>query len=118
MVKSILIADDESGQVSMLESLLKDRGYSVIMSSNGQEAVDKTLRFHPDLVILDIMMPTMDGTDAAALLRNDVRTKDIPIFFVTAVIKPEDQKSAKDKPYRMFAKPVKFFELLDAITKL
>ena len=118
MIKNILIADDEPGHVAMLESLLKDRGYNVIMCSNGQEAVESAKRFRPDLVILDIMMPTMDGTDAAAVLKNDARTKDIPIFFVTAVIKTEDQGHLKGKPYRMFAKPVKFFELLDAITKL
>jgi CheY-like chemotaxis protein len=118
MIKKILIADDEPEQVSMLEALLKDRGYNVFMASNGQEAVDKALRFQPDLIILDIMMPTMDGTDAAAILRNDMRTQSIPIFFVTAVIKPEDQQRSKDKAYKMFAKPVKFYELLDAITKV
>ena len=118
MVKKILIADDEPGQVSMLESLLKDRGYEVIMSSDGKDAIEQAVRHHPDLIILDIMMPHMGGTDAASLLKHDVRTKDIPIFFVTAVITSEDLVPTKGKPYKMFAKPVKFFELLDAITKL
>ena len=118
MVKTILIVDDEPEHVSMLESLLKDRGYEVLMSLDGDDAVAKAVRYHPDLVILDIMMPRMDGTDAASILKNDVRTKDIPIFFVTAVISKQDELRAKDKPYRMFAKPVKFFELLDAITQI
>ena len=120
MIKTILIADDEIGHVSMLESLLKDRGYKVIMTSDGDEAVIQASRYQPDLIILDIMMPKMAGTDAAALLRNDERTKNIPIFFVTAAISAEDELQTKVKghPYKIFAKPIKFFELLDAITKL
>jgi CheY-like chemotaxis protein len=118
MIQSILIADDEPGHVSMLEALLKDRGYKVVTCSDGDEAVEKAARFKPDLIILDIMMPRMAGTDAASLLKSDERTKNIPIFFVTAVISEEDQVKSKDKAYKMFAKPIKFFELLDAITKL
>lgn len=118
MIKSILIADDEPEQVALLQSLLKDRGYEVTLCSNGNEAVESAMLHHPDLIILDILMPLMDGTDAASILRQDERTKNIPIFFMTAMITVDDQSSAKGKPYKMFAKPIKFFELLEAVANL
>ena len=115
MVKTILIADDEPNQIATLESLLTDRGYTVITASNGQQAVDKATQAQPDLIILDIMMPKMDGTEVAMLLKHDVRTRHIPIFFVTAMISPEDQIHVRGNPNLILAKPVKLHELLDAI---
>ncbi len=115
MVKTILIADDEPNQIATLQSLLTERGYTVITASNGEQAVAKATQAQPDLVILDIMMPKMDGTEVAMILKNDMRTKHIPIFFVTAMISPEDQISTRNNPNLILAKPVKLYELLEAI---
>ena len=115
MPKTILIADDEPNQLATLEPFLTDRGYKVITAMSGEQALAKAINFLPDLVILDIMMPKMDGTEVAMLLRNDVRTKDIPIFFVTAVIAPEDQARVTGSPNPIFAKPVRLNDLLQAI---
>ena len=115
MAKTILIADDEPNQIATLESFLSQRGYKIISASNGQQAFEKALQFLPNLVILDIMMPKMDGTEVAMVLKHDVRTQNIPIFFVTAVISPEDQAHVASNPNQIFAKPVKLNELLDAI---
>ena len=115
MPKTILIADDEPEHIATLESLLSERGYKVITATSGEQALEKAITFQPDLMILDIMMPKMDGTEAAMMLKNDVRTKHIPIFFVTAVIAAEDQDSMAGHPNRIFAKPVRLQELLDAI---
>ena len=115
LTKTILIADDEPNHVSTLSSLLTERGYKVLSASNGEEAVLRALEYRPQLIILDIMMPKMDGTEAARLLKEDARTKDIPVFFVTAVISPTDQKMTSGNPNKIFAKPVKLNELLIAI---
>lgn len=115
MAKTILIADDEPEQVATLQALLSERGFNVLTATSGEQALAKAVDFQPDLVILDIMMPKMDGTEVAMLLKHDVRTKDIPIFFVTAVIAPEDQARVLGNPNPIFAKPVKLHELLTAI---
>ena len=115
MAKTILIADDEPEQVATLQALLSERGFKILTAMSGEQALMKAVNFLPDLVILDIMMPKMDGTEVAMLLKHDVRTKDIPIFFVTAVISPEDQGRVSGNPNLIFAKPVKLHELLVAI---
>ena len=115
MVKTILVADDEPDQIRTLESFLSDRGYKVITAVNGDQALEKAILLQPDLVILDIMMPKRDGTEVAMLLRNDVRTKHIPVFFVTAVIDPDDQPLISGNPNLIFATPVKLNSLLEAI---
>ena len=115
MAKTILIADDEPNQIATLETFLTQRGYKIISAEDGEQAFAKALEFMPNLVILDIMMPKMDGTEVAMVLKHDVRTQHIPIFFVTAVISPEDQSRVASNPNKIFAKPVKLNELLDAI---
>lgn len=115
MAKTILIADDELNQIATLEAFLTQRGYKIITASNGEQAFAKTLQLMPQLVILDIMMPGMDGTEVAMILKHDVRTKHIPIFFVTAMITAEDQPKMVGSPNLIFAKPVKLHELLEAI---
>jgi CheY-like chemotaxis protein len=113
--KTILVADDEPEQVATLQALLSERGYKVITALSGESALQKATTYQPDLIILDIMMPKMDGTEVAMLLKHDMRTKNIPIFFVTAVISPEDQARVTGNPNPIFAKPVKLHELLSAI---
>ena len=113
MAKTILIADDEPNQVVTLETFLSQRGYHVIAVGDGEQVFPKALEWTPQLIILDIMMPKMDGTEVAMVLKRDMRTKHIPIFFVTALISPEDQLSTGP----IFAKPVKLSELLEAIQK-
>ena len=113
--KTILVADDEPEQVATLQALLSERGYKVITALSGEQALQKSVTYQPDLIILDIMMPKMDGTEVAMLLKHDVRTKSIPIFFVTAVISPDDQARVSGNPNPIFAKPVRLNELLTAI---
>lgn len=115
---TILIADDEPNQISTLESFLGSRGYRVITASNGEQAMMKATQHQPDLIILDIMMPKMDGTEVAMVIKHDQRTKNIPIFFVTAVISPEDQIFVSGNPNKIFAKPLKLNELLAAVQEV
>ena len=115
LAKTILIVDDEPEQVQTLDNLLSQRGYRVITASNGEEAMVKARNQQPHLIILDIMMPKIDGTQVAMLLKQDVRTRDIPVFFITAVISVDDHQNTIGHPNSVFAKPVSLEDLLQAV---
>lgn len=91
--KTILIVDDEKNLLAALESLLATEGYSVIAASRGRDAVVLAKSRLPDLVILDVMMPDMDGGRVAEALKELPETKDIPIMFLTALLSKKEQES-------------------------
>src|SRR5215467_10107699 len=82
--KKVLLVDDSSTtRVSYRHLITQKTGYEVETASNGEEAVNKALRERPDLVLMDVVMPKMNGLAAAEALRNDERTKHIPIILLT-----------------------------------
>jgi putative two-component system response regulator len=85
MREKILIVDDEELNLKLLTQWLIPLGYDVELASNGEEAVQKTRAHRPDLVILDIMMPVMDGYEACSLIKADPETQHIPVIIVTAL---------------------------------
>ena len=82
---NILIVDDDDSIRSLLKQELGDAGYHIHQASNGKEALEKVRALRPDLIILDIMMPEMNGFDVAAILKNDPQTMDIPIIVLSVV---------------------------------
>jgi two-component system cell cycle response regulator DivK len=82
---SILIAEDNPDSRDALRSLLEAYGFHVLEAENGQEAVKKALRFRPDLVLMDIMMPVMDGLNATRILRSSPEFRQVPIIALTAM---------------------------------
>jgi twitching motility two-component system response regulator PilH len=91
MVRNVLVVDDSQVDRSRLEKLVADAGYLVSSAANGAQALEMAKRSKPDLVLMDINMPEMDGFAATRSLRNDPDTKDIPVVMVTA----KDQKADK-----------------------
>ena len=84
-VKSkILVVDDEPEAVELVEFNLKGAGYEVATASDGAEALNKARRIQPNLVILDVMMPEIDGMEVCKLMRRDPATTGIPIIMLTA----------------------------------
>ncbi|MCX7681494.1 MAG: response regulator [Anaerolineae bacterium] len=81
----VLIVDDEPGGRETLEALLLREGYELLFAANGEEALDKAARHLPDLVLLDVMMPGMDGFEVCRRLRADTRLAEIPVILVTAL---------------------------------
>ena len=81
---TILVADDEPVNRSLIQRRLEREGYRVLTARNGNEAVEHTRQALPDLVILDVMMPEMDGLDACRLIKENQATRDIPIIFLSA----------------------------------
>ena len=80
----ILVVDDEVNITQILEFSIGAEGYEVITASNGEEAIDKARREQPDLIILDIMMPKIDGYEACRILKANPLTKGIPVVLLTA----------------------------------
>lgn len=80
----ILIADDEPVNRALIERRLQREGYSVLTARDGSEAVEKAEKSLPDLVILDVMMPVMDGLEACRRIKENEATRDIPVIFLSA----------------------------------
>lgn len=89
--QKILIVDDEKDALTVLEKRLSTAGYSVIKADNGKDAVRLAKDEQPDLILLDIGMPFMDGGMVAEALKNDPITKDIPIVFLTCLFTKRDE---------------------------
>src|SRR5262245_63099769 len=87
----ILIVDDEPRNVRLMEALLLPRGYTVIKASNGAEALQQVRQERPDLVLLDVMMPVMDGFEACRRLKDNAETRFIPVVLMTALDQEEDR---------------------------
>lgn len=117
--KKILVVDDEEDILRVIERRLSGAGYAVITATNGQDAITLAKKDHPDLIVLDIVMPDMDGGDVAYVLENDHRTKDIPIIFLTALLSIKEEKSKKEIAGKSFlAKPYNPEDLIKTIQKL
>ncbi len=82
---TILVVDDDEGIRSLLKQELAEAGYTVNEATNGKEAITSIRANRPDLVILDVMMPEMNGFDVAAILKNDPQTMEIPIIILSVV---------------------------------
>lgn len=82
--KKILVVDDETNIQKMLRTLLEINDYEVETASNGGEAIEKVKTIWPDLVLLDLVMPKIDGYKALETLKHDPQTKDIPVILFTA----------------------------------
>lgn len=96
MAKKILVVDDEPNIVELLQSRLENNGYSVIVAYDGQEALDKTYQENPDLIILDIMLPKIDGYNVCKMLRSDEKYKAIPIIMLTGRTQAQDIRMGMD----------------------
>ena len=106
---TVLVVDDEEDVLFLLRINLSLKGFTVHEARDGEEAVALALQLRPDCVLLDWMMPGMDGLDVCRSLRSDPRTRDTAIIFLSAKARPEDQASALEagaddyvvKPFEM-----------------
>lgn len=121
--KKILIVDDEKKIRELLEMRLSSEGYEVIQAKDGEEGVSQALAHHPDLIIMDVMMPKMDGAQAVGILAEDPRTKEIPVIFLTSMITKEEETDQAfgiqldTRKHRFMAKPFETPALLAEIQK-
>jgi CheY-like chemotaxis protein len=115
--KTILIVDDEFGILEVLESILSDAGFKVISAINGQEALTCLQKTVPDLVIVDFMMPLLDGAGVIKAMRADDKLRAVPVLLASAL--PEKTISERCTGYNTFLrKPYKTERLMEEISRL
>ena len=83
---SILLVDDDTNNVTLLAEILGEKGYKMLTAENGKEAIKKAETIQPDLILLDIAIPGMDGLDILKQLKHFDQTKHIPVILVTGVL--------------------------------
>ena len=114
--KKILIVDDEDDILHFLELVLREKGYEVVTASGGHEALTKAQVDRPDLVLLDIMMPQMDGWEVLKLLRVDEGTSHIPVAMLSARTEAKDRvQGLQEGAIDYICKPFSLQELLGKI---
>ena len=86
----VLIVDDTLENIQVLGTILRDQDYQINVAKDGAQALDSVKRVRPDLILLDVMMPVMDGFEACTKLKQDPETRDIPVIFLTAKVEMED----------------------------
>ncbi len=117
--KKILLVDDTDTILLFLKTLLAGQKFDFLTAKNGAEAVEKARRERPDLVLLDIFMPVMDGIEACRVMKGDPELKGIPVIIVTARSEAENVERCLDAGCDDYVfKPVRKLELLDKINRL
>jgi two-component system cell cycle response regulator len=116
--KRILIVDDEPRNLRLLSAMISDK-FNVIAAESGEEALDKAASEHPDVILLDVMMPGMDGFEVAQRLKSDAVLKNIPIIMVTALTDKENKIAGLASGAEEYLnKPVRRVELLTRINSM
>ena len=116
MGKRILAVDDEADVLMILRTALQSEGYEIKTASNGEDAVAAAQESPPDLIILDVMMPGMDGFDVLAELKKDEATSTIPVIMLTGVSDRKKIQEALDTGIDYYI--IKPFEFEDLISKV
>lgn len=95
-VQKILLVDDEPTNIQVLHGILEVDEYDFVFATDGEEALQHAIRQHPDIILLDVMMPDIDGYEVCRRLKDEPLTADIPVVFVTALNHMEDEKKGLD----------------------
>ena len=116
MMKKILVVDDEDDILQFLKLVLQEKGYGVATASGGHEALTRAQLEKPDLILLDIMMPQMDGWEVLKLLRVDPETARIPVAMLSARTEAKDRvQGLQEGAIDYICKPFSLQELLGKI---
>ncbi len=119
MKRKILIVEDIPGLIHILQLEVQRLGYETILASNGEEAVEMAIAQLPNLIMMDIMMPEMDGLEAARRIRENPQTGTIPIIAVTALSSRKDKAKCLDSGCDDYlSKPFTASQLSSSISKL
>ncbi len=117
--KKVLVVDDELG-VRRLVSKILSQDYDVLEAANGAEALDIVNNLHPDIVLMDMMMPVMDGLSACCAIKKDPNTKEIPVVMLTAITYDLNKKLAENVAgaNAYLTKPFESHQLLNTVSHL
>jgi two-component system alkaline phosphatase synthesis response regulator PhoP len=114
--KKILVVDDEVDLVETIRFPLEMEGFNVLVSYNGEDALNQARKERPDLILLDLMLPKLDGYKVCRLLKFDERYKDIPILMLTAKTQEKDKLLGKETGADEYiTKPFEIDELISKV---
>ncbi len=115
----VLVVDDQSDNLTLISMALQERGYRVTTAVDGREAVGVALLVEPQLILMDISMPKLDGIEATRVIRGEVKIKDVPIVILTAHDDDQFRREANDAGADgYFTKPIDFPRLHAFVDKL
>jgi two-component system alkaline phosphatase synthesis response regulator PhoP/two-component system response regulator VicR len=119
MPKKILVVDDEKPIVRLVQVNLEHAGYEVVTAYDGKEALEKVEQEKPDLIILDVMMPQMDGFEVMQRLQANPKTRDIPVIMLTAKAQDADVFRGWQSGVTLYlTKPFSPFELISFVRRI
>ena len=116
-MQTVLVVDDEFGVAEVLQSILEDEGYRVATAINGKQALARLSELTPDLIMLDYMMPIMDGTQTLAAIRNDPAFARIPVIVMSSLEEAAVRETCTDYD-RFLRKPFRAMAVLKAVAQL
>jgi two-component system cell cycle response regulator DivK len=112
----ILVVEDNMDTYELVRFILEKNGYDTFLAMNGRDGVNAATKQMPDLIIMDLAMPEMDGWTATRLIKNDARTKSIPLITLTAHALPGDRQRAMDSGCDEYiTKPMDLLELVESV---
>jgi DNA-binding response OmpR family regulator len=118
MTKKILVVEDSPTQMHMVKATLQARGYNVITAFNGEEGLEMVRREHPELVLLDVVLPGKNGFQICRTLKSSTETKHIPVIMLTSKNQSSDHFWGMKQGADMYlTKPWKADELLEAVAR-
>jgi two-component system cell cycle response regulator DivK len=112
----ILVVEDNMDTYELVHFILEKNGFDTFLAVNGREGVNAALKQKPDLIVMDMSMPDMDGWTATGLIKKDEQTKSIPLLALTAHALPGDRQRAMDAGCDEYiTKPMDLDELVEAV---
>ncbi|HEX7042861.1 MAG TPA: response regulator [Patescibacteria group bacterium] len=116
MTKKVYIVDDDEGILDAISLILEESGYKVETSSKGNQTYERVTHFHPDIILLDVLMSGYDGRKICKILKQDSKTSKIPVVMISA--HPSAKKHVMEYGAEAFlSKPFETNELLDTVAK-
>ena len=117
-MKTVLLVDDEHAILDALSGILEDEGFRVVTASNGREALARLGEAVPDVALVDVMMPLMDGRELLREMQGDARWQHIPVVLMSAVPKVILERDAPLTCADFFQKPFDLWKLLSRLKEL
>ncbi len=112
----VLVVEDNMDTYELVRFILEKNGYDTFMAANGRDGVHAATKQLPDLIIMDLAMPVMDGWTATRLIKSEPRTGSIPLIALTAYTMPEDRQRAFDSGCDEYIpKPMDLLDLVDSV---
>lgn len=119
MAPTVLVIEDDPRSIRLMELILSSQGYEAVMARNGREGLDAVRRRPFDVILLDLMLPEVDGFEVLRQLRNDPDLADVPVIITSARARPTTKEEAAELGANYYlTKPYRKAELLDVIASL